>query len=147
MRWQQGDFPFYFVQLANWRPRKDEPGDSAWAELREAQLFTLGASPNTGMAVTIDIGDAKDIHPRNKQDVGLRRRRGLFEALLVDQDIAHHSAQAQVEVVRQLLLARWTRVLRNPGKTPDRIEIDVAIPFGIDRQRGAPGEQRQDNNR
>ena len=50
---------------------KEEPGDSAWAELREAQLMTLEL-PNTGMAVIIDIGDAKDIHPKNKQDVGKR---------------------------------------------------------------------------
>ena len=69
--WKQGDFPFLFVQLANYTPAKDEPADSAWAELREAQTLTL-ASPNTGMAVITDIGDAGDIHPRNKQDVGLR---------------------------------------------------------------------------
>ncbi len=50
---------------------KEEPGDSTWAELREAQLMTL-ALPNTGMAVIIDIGDAKNIHPKNKQDVGKR---------------------------------------------------------------------------
>jgi sialate O-acetylesterase len=65
------DFPFYLVQLANFRDQKPEPGDSEWAELREAQLQTLHLD-NTGMAVTIDIGEAKDIHPKNKQDVGLR---------------------------------------------------------------------------
>jgi sialate O-acetylesterase len=70
--WGQGDFPFLFVQLAGYQPRKSEPGESAWAELREAQLMTLTKSPNTGMAVTIDIGDEKDIHPKNKQDVGKR---------------------------------------------------------------------------
>ncbi|HNS21969.1 MAG TPA: sialate O-acetylesterase [Sedimentisphaerales bacterium] len=69
--WGQGDFPFLFVQLANFMETKDQPGDSAWAELREAQLMTLDM-PNTGMAVAIDIGDAKDIHPKNKQDVGKR---------------------------------------------------------------------------
>ncbi len=69
--WGQGDFPFYYVQLANFMDRQPEPGESAWAELREAQLKTLSL-PNTGMAVTIDIGEAKDIHPRNKQDVGKR---------------------------------------------------------------------------
>ena len=51
-----------------------EPGDSTWAELREAQALTL-ALPNTGMAVAIDIGEADDIHPRNKQDVGARLAR------------------------------------------------------------------------
>ena len=69
--WKLGDFPFLFVQLANFMEVKDQPGDSAWAELREAQTMTLNL-PNTGMAVIIDIGDAKDIHPKNKQDVGKR---------------------------------------------------------------------------
>lgn len=63
--WGRGDFPFYFVQLANFSGRPH------WAELREAQRETLRL-PNTGMAVTIDIGDPKDIHPKNKQDVGKR---------------------------------------------------------------------------
>ena len=67
--WGQGDFPFLFVQLANfgWPP----PDDTQWPELREAQTMTLKLK-NTGMAVAIDIGDAADIHPKNKQDVGKR---------------------------------------------------------------------------
>jgi sialate O-acetylesterase len=69
--WGEGDFPFYFVQLANFQKRADEPGESDWAELREAQSMTLRL-PNTGMAVIIDIGAADDIHPRDKQDVGKR---------------------------------------------------------------------------
>ena len=63
--------PFYFVQLANWHASKAEPDESDWAELREAQMMTL-REPQTGMAVTIDIGDENDIHPRNKLDVGRR---------------------------------------------------------------------------
>jgi sialate O-acetylesterase len=70
-KWGQGDFPFLFVQLANFMAVNPEPGESEWAELREAQLMTLSA-PNTGMAVIIDIGDANNIHPKNKQDVGRR---------------------------------------------------------------------------
>ena len=69
--WGEGNFPFLFVQLANFQARKTEPGESNWAELREAQTMTLG-EPATGMAVIIDIGEAGDIHPRNKQDVGHR---------------------------------------------------------------------------
>lgn len=70
--WGQGAFPFYFVQLANFMERKAEPQvDSNWAALREAQLMTLSLK-NTGMAVIIDIGEEKDIHPKNKQDVGKR---------------------------------------------------------------------------
>lgn len=63
--------PFFFVQLANYMAPQKEPVESGWAELREAQTLTL-AEPHTGMAVTIDIGEAKDVHPRNKQDVGRR---------------------------------------------------------------------------
>jgi sialate O-acetylesterase len=69
--WKQGEFPFYFVQLANYMLVQDKPAESAWAELREAQAMTL-AEPNTAVAVAIDIGEANDIHPRNKQDVGIR---------------------------------------------------------------------------
>ncbi len=69
--WRQGDFPFYFVQLANYRPRIDRPVDSTWAELREAQTLAL-ALPETAMALAIDLGETDDIHPRNKLDVGLR---------------------------------------------------------------------------
>ncbi|PSL06583.1 sialate O-acetylesterase [Cecembia rubra] len=70
-RWSIGDFPFLFVQLANFMERKDLQPESNWAFLREAQYQTL-ALPNSGMAVAIDIGDANDIHPRNKKDVGHR---------------------------------------------------------------------------
>lgn len=66
--WGQGDFPFLFVQLANYLERKPEPTESAWAELREAQLLTLKTVPKTGMAVVIDIGEANESHPRNKQE-------------------------------------------------------------------------------
>ncbi len=70
--WGQGNFPFYFVQLASFNSAdgNSEKG-SAWAELREAQTRTLSV-PATGMAVTIDIGESNDIHPKNKQDVGKR---------------------------------------------------------------------------
>ncbi|MWB93582.1 hypothetical protein GON26_04365 [Flavobacterium sp. GA093] len=71
-KWNQGDFPFYFVQLSTFDEFKgNSKVGSRWAELREAQTETLKL-PNTGMAVTTDIGNAKDIHPTNKQDVGLR---------------------------------------------------------------------------
>ncbi len=70
-RWGMGDFPFLFVQLANFKSKQPTPIESDWAELRDAQLKTLQI-PNTGMAVTIDIGDEHDIHPKNKQEVGRR---------------------------------------------------------------------------
>jgi sialate O-acetylesterase len=66
----QGDFPFYWVNLANYTVGSDASGAS-WAALREAQTKTL-ALPHTGQAIAIDLGDPKDIHPANKQDVGRR---------------------------------------------------------------------------
>lgn len=71
-KWNQGNFPFYFVQLSTYNEfNGNSKVGSRWAELREAQTETLKV-PNTGMAVTTDIGNAKDIHPTNKQDIGLR---------------------------------------------------------------------------
>jgi len=71
-RWGEGDFPFYFVQLSSWHANNGNSSQgSSWAELREAQAMTLSL-PNTGMAVTTDIGDSADIHPKDKQDVGRR---------------------------------------------------------------------------
>jgi len=70
--WNQGNFPFYFVQLASFNAANGDPEHgSTWAELREAQTMTLSL-PNTGMAVTTDIGLSDNIHPTDKQDVGKR---------------------------------------------------------------------------
>lgn len=70
-QWQTENMPFYFVQLANYKEKLAQPQASTWASLREAQLATL-QMPNTGMAVIADIGEAGDIHPKNKQEVGRR---------------------------------------------------------------------------
>lgn len=70
-KWQQGDFPFIYVQLPNFLKPTEEPSESNWALMREAQLKALSL-PNTGMAVAIDIGEWNDIHPLNKKDVGYR---------------------------------------------------------------------------
>lgn len=73
-QWQQGDFPFFYVQIANFKtPSAWMPDPNAWVELREAQFKTLSVA-NTGMAVATDLADANvsDIHPKNKQEVGRR---------------------------------------------------------------------------
>jgi sialate O-acetylesterase len=70
-QWKNPELPFYFCQLASMGDKTAEPGDTNWAELRESQALTLSV-PNTGQAVLIDLGEARDIHPRNKQDVGAR---------------------------------------------------------------------------
>ena len=71
-RWGQGNFPFGIIQLPNYRAVKPEPEESAWSFIREAQRMTAINTPNTGLIVTIDIGEASDIHPKNKVDVGKR---------------------------------------------------------------------------
>ncbi len=71
-RWGQGNFPFGIIQLPNYRAIKPEPEESAWSFIREAQRLTAINTPNTGLIVTIDIGEANDIHPKNKLDVGKR---------------------------------------------------------------------------
>ncbi len=68
----QGDFPFYIVSLAAHQQHKDTPGDDAWAELRTAQDFVANAVTNSGLAVAIDVGDERDVHPKNKKEVGER---------------------------------------------------------------------------
>ena len=73
--WGLGEFPFYWVQLADFGGEKAAPAESNWAELREAQTMTMTVLPNTGEAVIIDIGEGKDIHPKNKQDVARRLAR------------------------------------------------------------------------
>jgi sialate O-acetylesterase len=73
--WKQPDMPFYLVQLAPYQAPKDQPGDSNWAELREAQYLTTTGLKHTGMAVitdTVPVKEANDIHPKDKEPVGAR---------------------------------------------------------------------------
>ena len=86
-RWGD-DFPFYFLQLANYSAGMDREGISSWAVLRERQTQTLKL-PRTGMAVTIDIGEAADIHPRNKLDVGRRLARVARHFLYGEKDLEY----------------------------------------------------------
>lgn len=81
--WGAGDFPFYFCQLANWQAKTTVPAESALAELREAQTMALKL-PNTGEAITIDVGEAADVHFRDKKTVGLRLAR-----IALDKDYGH----------------------------------------------------------
>jgi sialate O-acetylesterase len=89
--WGIGDFPFYWVQLADFRGEKSDPSESDWAELREAQTMTMRL-PNTGEAVIIDLGEDQDIHPRNKQDVAKRLARWAL-ARDYGVNVPYHSPQ------------------------------------------------------
>jgi sialate O-acetylesterase len=85
MHWNEGNFPFLYVQLSNYMPAKNYPDESQWAELREAQLKTLSV-PNTAMAVISNIGEWNDIHPLNKKDVGIRLALGA-------EKVAYHNTK------------------------------------------------------
>lgn len=73
--WAEADLPFGIVQLANYRGASDEPAPGGWSLVRDAQLETVQTVPHTGLAVAIDVGDAGDIHPRDKRTVGERLAR------------------------------------------------------------------------
>ena len=100
-RFQVGDFPFLIVSLPNYNPLQKNPVEPGWAEIRESQWRTVRTVPNTGLAMTIDIGDAKDIHPRNKQEVG--RRLSLMARNLVygEKDVVYSGpefSEMQIEL-------------------------------------------------
>jgi sialate O-acetylesterase len=71
-KWGQGDFPFGIIQLTNFMAQSNQPQDTDWPHLRDAQLHTFKTVPNTGLIVILGLGEARDIHPRNKLDVGKR---------------------------------------------------------------------------
>jgi sialate O-acetylesterase len=91
------EFPFFWVQLANFRPVQELPVESAWAELREAQSMTLSL-PKTGQAVIIDIGEADDIHPRNKRDVGERLYRSALHIAYGEEAVHSGPVLAEMKV-------------------------------------------------
>ncbi len=95
---RSGEFPFLFVQLANWLPPQDAGADSNWASLRASQTNTLKVK-NTAQAIIIDIGDAEDIHPHNKQDVGLRLSLAARN-LAYGQDIHYQSPMYQSHLIK-----------------------------------------------
>lgn len=78
-RWGQGDLPFLIAQLANFKPRAAEPADSGRTRVREAQARVARTLPACALAVTIDLGEADDIHPLNKADVGQRLARAALQ--------------------------------------------------------------------
>ena len=93
--WKQGDFSFYWVQLADFMSEvPDPPSEQTWPELREAQTFTLDKLKNVGEAVIIDVGEGRDIHPRNKQMVANRLVRNAL-AKDYGMEIPHQSPRYQ----------------------------------------------------
>ncbi len=126
--WGQGDFSFYWVQLADFRDEVAQPAASSWAELREAQTMTL-TLPNTGQAVIVDLGEASDIHPRNKQDVAKRLARW---ALAKDYgiDVPYQSPTYQsieVDGNKKTAIIKFDHV----GRGLDTFDVRQPIGFSI----------------
>ncbi len=125
--WDQGDFPFYWVQLADFRAEAQEPGPSDWAELREAQTMTLSRLPNTGQAVIIDLGEASDIHPRNKQDVAKRLARWAL-AKDYDYDIPYQSPTFRELEVRD---GKAILTFDHVGGGLDTFDVNALVGFTV----------------
>jgi len=104
-RWGD-DFPFGIVQLPNYRDQKPEPADDAWSHVREAQRRTALNTAKTGLIVTIDIGEAHDIHPKNKLDLGKRMARWALA------DVYGRKMIASGPVLRSTTIAGSKIVLR-----------------------------------
>jgi sialate O-acetylesterase len=124
--------PFYFVQLANFENAAGNKGDT-WAYQREAQARAL-ALPDTAMAVTIDVGEPKDIHPRNKQDVGQRlafhARKHLFGEKIESDGPMFVSAKREGAEMR-VAFTHADELKLHPAKTDGRISFEIA---GADRK-------------
>jgi sialate O-acetylesterase len=127
--WVLGDFPFYWVQLADFKAEKPEPAESDWAELREAQTMTMKTLPNTGEAVIIDIGEGKDIHPKNKQDVAKRLARwALAETYKVPGIACRSPLYKGMEKHGSKIVLSFDNVGQ---KASDWRPFDVAEPIGF----------------
>ncbi|MCG6157289.1 sialate O-acetylesterase [Rubinisphaera margarita] len=124
--WNQGDFSFYWVSLADYRRETESPTDSSWAELREAQTMTL-ALPNTGEAIITDLGEADDIHPRNKQDVAKRLAR-LALKHDYDYDIVAGSPRYESHEIND---GKVTVTFTNVGTQLDTFDVREPIGFTI----------------
>lgn len=112
-RWGLGEFPFLFVQIANFMDRESEPTDTDWARLRDAQRKALSV-PHTGMATIIDVGDGENIHPQNKQAVG-KRLAAIALATVYYQDVPYSGplyAAAQKEDGKIRLTFRYSEGMK-----------------------------------
>jgi sialate O-acetylesterase len=123
-RWGQGNFPFLYVQLANFKKPDDLPSGSEWAELREAQALTL-SQPNTGMTCIIDIGEENDIHPKNKQEVGRRL------ALLAEQKVYGKNVTASGPIYKTYVVKGNSVIISFAGNSSALVTRDNAPVKGF----------------
>ena len=108
--WNIGDFPFLIVELANFRPAAPAPAESTWAELREAQQYTAFHVSNCDIACAIDIGEAKDIHPRNKQEVGRRLMLAAMASAYGRQTVTSGPIFLSYQIADQQMVLRFRNV-------------------------------------
>lgn len=125
--WAQGNFPFYWVQLADYQRETDQPAESAWAELREAQTMTAKRLPHTGQAVITDLGEAEDIHPRNKQDVAKRLARLALKNEYGYDIVAHSPTYESMEVREDRVLLSFDHI----GGGLDTFDVRQPLGFTI----------------
>ena len=132
--WGQGDFSFYWVQLADYMAETEQPEESAWAELREAQTMTMSKLPNTGEAVIVGLGEAADIHPKNKQDVAKRLVRWALANDYGMTNLAHRSPMYQSMTVNDgKVILKFNHV----GAGLDTFDVREPIGFAIATKDGA----------
>jgi sialate O-acetylesterase len=98
-QWQQGELPFLYVQLPNFMDVNYLPAESNWAILRDAELSALSI-PNTGMAVTIDVGEWNDIHPLNKKAVGERLALAALKTAYHENDVVYSGPVLQTATAK-----------------------------------------------
>ena len=126
--WNQGDFPFYWVQLADYQDEVAEPQDSSWAELREAQTMTMAKLPNTGQAVITDLGESHDIHPKDKQNVAKRLVRWALARDYGYESLKYRSPQY---VSHEVKGNRIVVTMDTFGSSLDTFDIRTSIGFTI----------------
>lgn len=138
-RFGAGDFPFLVVQLANYDPdlvHHTQPGESGWAEVREAQLLTAQHVPKVGIAVTDDIGEAGDIHPKNKQDVGHRLALAA-EAIAYDKPVEYGGPLYQSMTVEgDKVRLKFTHV--GGGLVAKKLDLGAALVKSAEAAKSAP---------
>jgi len=126
-RWGQGQLPFLYVQLANFMEMNYLPEESNWAGLREAQFQALSV-PNTGMAVTVDLGEWNDIHPLNKKDVGERLALCAFNMAYGEKSLEYmgpiyQSAKTEGNKITVTFSHTGSGLIANDGEPLTRFEI------------------------
>lgn len=131
-RWGSGNFPFGIVQLPNYRQIKPEPADEAWSFLREAQRRTARTVPNANLIVTIDIGEADDIHPKNKLDVGKRMARWALRDVY-GRKLSNSPMFAKAEIRGAKIILTFEDV-GNGLKIKDGDRLDEFAVAGADRK-------------